>query len=165
MHWVANHTVGGSDDYGWLTCEGGDVDAARIKLFNYAWGFFEAMNRGTHIFCEEPLSLQNGATTRKLGLAAGAIFGAFVASKLEAHWHWVDQSSWKKNVLGRGQMPKGYGLHLPKAKRTKTWIREEVEKNPAFQAEMNAYRSHDFDREPDLYDAWAIKVYGVRILA
>lgn len=163
MHWVASQKID-EDHYGWVVCNSGDPDGARVQLFNYANGFFGFLPEGTHVFCEEPLSLQNGKTTRLLGLAAGAIFGAFVASGVDAHWHWVDQSTWKKEVLGRGAPPKDFDPPVPKAKRTKEWIRQTVRNNPGFLNSLNAIVEADFANQLDLYDAWSLKTYGVRVL-
>jgi hypothetical protein len=70
----------------------------------------------------------------------------------------VDVSSWKKDVLGRGAPPIGL--------KVKEWVREQVRANPAFQNRMRVgdYDEKFFEEEPDLYDAWAIKTYGVRLL-
>lgn len=57
-----------------------------------------------HIFCEEPLALKNGKTTRLLGLAAGAIQAAHY--DFDVFWHWVDVASWKKDVCGNGNIDK-----------------------------------------------------------
>lgn len=58
----------------------------------------------THIFCEEPLALKNGKTTRLLALAAGAIWAAHL--EYSVFWHWVDVASWKKDVCGNGNIDK-----------------------------------------------------------
>lgn len=177
MHWVSSFGIGTDTDagekYGWTECKDKDVDIRRIQLVNYAYQFFHTIHLETfkddapvQIFCEEPLALQNGKTTRLLGLAAGAIYGAFVLSTVNAHWHWVDQSTWKKNVLGRGIRPKGWGADLPKAQQEKDWIMKTVRELPGFQVMITPHvAAEDFDSQPDLYDAWAIKTYGVRVLA
>lgn len=60
-----------------------------------------------HIFCEEPIALKNGKTTRLLGLAAGAIWAAHL--DFDVFWHWVDIASWKKEICGNGGIsPAGY---------------------------------------------------------
>jgi hypothetical protein len=46
-----------------------------------------------HVFAEEPLALQNGKTTRTLGLAAGALWAQHL--KLDIWWHWVDVQTWQ----------------------------------------------------------------------
>jgi hypothetical protein len=176
MHWVSTFGIGRTSDagekYGWVDCMQKNVDERRIQITQYAHQLFVAIEDDRpaspdpiHVFCEEPLALQNGKTTRLLGLAAGAIYGAFVLSELDATWHWVDQSTWKKSVLGRGIKPKGYEGTGPKAGWEKEWIREVIVELPGFMAEDSAVLRQDFDSQRDLYDAWAIKTYGVRALA
>jgi hypothetical protein len=46
-----------------------------------------------HVFAEEPLALQNGKTTRALGLAAGALWAQHL--KFDVWWHWVDVQTWQ----------------------------------------------------------------------
>lgn len=179
LHWVSTFGIGTETDagekYGWLECKDKDVDRRRIETVLYAYALFDKLvdehvptddDQSLHIFCEEPLALQNGKTTRLLGLAGGAIFGAFVVSGLDAYWHWIDQSSWKKAVLGRGIRPKGYTREgWPKAKWEKAWIVETCRELPGFKVDEDPVSILDFDAHLDLYDAWAIKTYGVRELA
>lgn len=92
-----------------------------------------------HIFCEEPLSLRNGKTTRLLGLAAGAIWAAHL--DWDVFWHWVDVAAWKKEVIGKGNA-------------TKEDIRQWSLANGGHE-----------DWDEDHHDAWAISHYGARMLA
>jgi hypothetical protein len=178
FHWVSTFGIGPKSDagekYGWLECQDKDVNVRRVETVEYAWGLFHTIRSDTvsigkdreiHVFCEEPLALQNGKTTRLLGLAAGAIFGAFVCSGINAYWHWVDQSSWKKAILGRGVRPRDFVSDWPKAKQEKAWIVETCRGLPGFRAEEDPVRTLDFDAHLDLYDAWAIRTYGVRVIA
>lgn len=79
-------------------------DVRRIKIHQQAHGFFGMLPDGTHVFCEEPLALQNGKTTRLLGLAAGAVWAAHL--EFDLFWHWVDVATWKKDTVGRGNADK-----------------------------------------------------------
>lgn len=176
FHWVSTFGIGNEDTsrgekYGWLECKDENVDRRRIETVDYARAFFQSVewSRAEHdeisIYCEEPISLKNGKTTRLLGLAAGAIFGAYVCSNLDAYWYWVDVAAWKKSVLGRGTRPKDFVSDWPKAKQEKAWIVETASQMPGFMAESDPVRMQDFDNHLDLYDAWAIKTYGVREVA
>jgi hypothetical protein len=114
-------------------------------LFRAARDFFGTLPPGSSVFCEEPLSLQNGKTSRLLGLAAGAIWAAH--TDYDLFWHWMDVSTWKKE-LGLGSNTK------------KEFVR------PAIEA-MTAFRHEDreqFLTFPDLYDAFAIRLTGARLL-
>lgn len=92
-----------------------------------------------HIFCEEPLALRNGKTTRLLGLACGAIWAAHL--EFDLYWHWVDVASWKKDVIGKGNASKGEIM---------TW--------------SMAHGGHA-DWDEDHHDAFAIGTYGVELMA
>lgn len=123
--------------------------AARL-LFQQAEDVGKESHRAVHVFCEEPLALKNGKTTRLLGLAAGAIWAAHM--EFNIWWHWVDVVSWKKEVVGRGNA-------------SKDDIREFCLGNPAFKKDTrDGPWAGGCDSEPDLYDAWCLKVYGVRWL-
>ena len=162
FHWVASpHTFPESDMYvGSVVVKNDNVDLRRARFAFEAHELFTFhVQPGTHIFCEEPLALQNGKTTRLLGLAAGAIYGAFAISDLDATWHWVDSAHWKKQVLGRGTPPKEFE-YTPKAKRVKAWIREESMKLPGFV--LDHAEDESFEQNWNLYDAFCIKTYGVR---
>lgn len=88
------------------------------------------------IYAEEPLSLQNGKTTRLLTLAAGALWAT--ATRLGIEWYWVDVAHWKKEVVGKGSA-------------TKEMIAEWAVANGAGE-----------EWEQDFYDAYAIMTLGVR---
>lgn len=165
FHWHSSFQIEDYEgDYGWTECRDGDPDTRRMQLVDYGKNLFASLPDGVNIFCEEPLALQNGKTTRLLGLAAGAIWASYVLSYSSAVWHWVDQSSWKKRVLGRGQAPRDFRRDM-KSGREKEWIKCTVANLQQFQDSMNAIREQDFRRQPDLYDAWAICRYGVRVLS
>lgn len=173
FHWVSTKPVYDDDDfaqkYGWVACKDDNPDVRRGEMLNYSHGLFQSLSLNPtpnddtwHVFCEEPLALQNGKTTRLLGLAAGAIWAGFYLAKPNAYWHWVDQSTWKKNVLGRGRRPNDFEYRI-KSKAEKEWIIEQVRKLPGFQADFNdPITAEDFDKQADLYDAYALRTYGVR---
>lgn len=166
IHWVSSFPLGtGDETYGWANCTFKDddprrqADLRRQQIFDYAHGMAAWVPSGTHVYCEEPLALQNGATTRLLGLAAGAVWAAFHVNPV-CHWHWVDVAAWKKLVLGRGNPPKDWSPE-PKSTRTKRWIEECVRNNALFQFQSNPVMLEDFSKQSDLFDAWAIKRYGM----
>jgi len=168
IHWMSNFPVGIDDSYyGWAVCKTQhndlrrQADLRRLSIFRHAGALANSCPRGTHVYCEEPLALQNGQTTRFLGLAAGAVWAAFHTLVHDIDWHWVDQSSWKKAVLGRGSRPRDWDDGGPKTNREKRWIIEQVRSNALFQQQADAIFQEDFDKQPDLYDAWAIRRYGV----
>jgi hypothetical protein len=153
FHWVATKPLydgsgdGDAQTYGFCGMAGMDADERRQILFTTARQFFRSLPEGgAFVFCEEPLALQNGKTTRLLGLAAGAIWAAHL--DFDVTWFWVDVASWKKDVVGKGNA-------------SKEQIRAFCLANPAFQHEP----VHVYEEQPDLYDAWCLKVYGVRQLA
>ena len=123
----------------------GNPDERRIQLFRAAREFFLKLPGGAHVFCEEPISLANGNTTRLLGLAAGAIWAA--STDNDIFWHWMNVSTWKKEL--------GLGANIKKEH-----VRPAIEALPAFRHEDR----EEFLTYPDLYDAWAIRVTGVRLL-
>jgi hypothetical protein len=124
----------------------GSPDERRAQLFRAARDLFATLPDGAHVFCEEPLALKNGATTRWLGLAAGAIWAAHV--DFNFYWYWINVSTWKKE-LGLGANTK------------KEFVRPAIEEMPSFSHENR----EEFLAYPDLYDAWAIRVTGFRLLA
>jgi hypothetical protein len=131
-----------------------DQDVARAELFQMSAEFFEQEDK-CHVFCEAPLALQNGATTRLLCMAAAAVFCGFVQAGSPGYFYWTDPSTWKKSVLGRGSPPGG-GKHKP-------WIRERCHElwPDVFNDELTR---EQFDFEPDLYDAWCLQVHGRRVV-
>ena len=123
----------------------GSPDERRMELLRAARSFFKKIPDGAHVFCEEPLALQNGNTTRLLGLAAGAIWAAHLDYNF--YWHWMNVSTWKQE-LGLGRNTK------------KEFVRPAIEAIPAFKYEDR----EKFLTYPDLYDAWAIRMTGARLL-
>jgi Holliday junction resolvasome RuvABC endonuclease subunit len=138
-------------DLGYVTfkSKAKSAEIRRIEMFGEFRRFMDRVPDGTHIFCEEPLALQNGKTTRLLGLAAGTLYGAFLAVNPDIWWHWVDVAHWKKEVVGRGNA-------------NKADIEEFVRANPAWRSRFGMTPA--FDKRKDLFDAWCLKVYGVRQL-
>ena len=104
-----------------------------------------------HVFCEEPLSLKNGRTNRILALSAGMVLGGFLgsATTYEQHaplfWHWVDNMTWKRHVLKKGNIKK-------------TLIPDIVRAHPAWTEEQR--EEAVFLDDPNLWDAWCILKYG-----
>jgi hypothetical protein len=90
------------------------------------------------IWCEEPLALQNGKTTRLLSLAAGALWD--VADPVtRISWEWVDVSHWKAVIVGNGNADK---------ERIRAFV---LDRDPDLVR---------WDDEPDLYDAYCLRLYG-----
>lgn len=110
-------------------------DARRHGLFAFSRGVFHQLPAGTWIFCEEPIALKNGQTSRLLSLAAGAIWAAH--HDFDVFWYWVNISTWKSEVVGKGNA-------------SKELIQDHVQ---------TAY-DEEFDDE-DSYDAYCIWRYGV----
>lgn len=146
--WVANF-IFAEDRYGWIQCKHKDANDRRNEYTRAAFSMFRSLPPGSHVFCEEPLSLRNGKTNRILGLAAGAIYGAYVIANPDATWHWVDVAHWKKEVVGNGNANK---------ERIRLFVRD----HPRFQDEwMDHVTEEDFEKKKDLYDAWCLMRYGV----
>lgn len=80
------------------------ADVRRVALFLGARLMFEQIPPGSHIFCEEPLALKNGKTTRILNLACGAVWAAHV--QCDITWWWADVSAWKREIIGIGNASK-----------------------------------------------------------
>jgi hypothetical protein len=98
-----------------------------------------------HVFCEEPLALQNGKTTRLLGLAAGALWAQHLG--MDVWWHWVDVATWQSMV---GVKPND---------------RTPDRKDKARQFVLVEYGEMAEDWEEDHCDAGCIAIYGERELA
>jgi hypothetical protein len=142
-----------------------ELENRRATSYLSAKAFFGGISRGTgqelHVFCEEPLALKNGKTTRVLGLAAGAIWAAFVESgglRIGRYWYWVDVAHWKKEVCGKGNLGK------PE-------IRDFCRENPAWEHlskerpfEMSPPYDALFEGDHNLYDAWCLMTYGTRAI-
>lgn len=133
-----------------------DVEERRISTYQHAKKFFMTELHGgiIDVFCEEPLALKNGRTTRVLCLQAGAIWSAHVEVCLEhginSRWHWVDVASWKKRIVGNGNA-------------SKEQIALFCNDSPVFQS-LIEFRGEgvytDHVDNPNLYDAWCVLQYG-----
>lgn len=161
FHWVASESLAGFC-CGWTDAPSNlTTDEARLYLLHGAISLFGKLPPGTHVFVEEPLTLQNGQTTKNLCMAAAAVWCGFQMAKPDAWWFWVDVATWKKAVLGRGIPPREF-KGRSKATRTKDWIRAVAVELPEFQqyTEKVGLGPEHFDAEPDLYDAWGLMQYG-----
>ena len=119
-----------------------DADARRIDACHQFQLFAKAIPEGVHIFCEEPLALKNGKTTRLLGLMAGALWGQVVGHNL--WWHWVDVATWKKEVVGKGNVSK---------EQIQEFVREHLRRVGI---------PDEYEQVPDLFDAHCLAMYGRR---
>lgn len=82
-------------------------DIRRIKLYEATQEAIRGLcgyGDDVHVFCEEPISLRNGKTNRLLALAAGAIWAAHL--DFDVYWHWVNISTWKQKIVGKGSASK-----------------------------------------------------------
>lgn len=160
FHWVASGEMPPlAQRYGWVSQpEREDPEVSRLELLRAARQFFVGLPSGSSVFCEEPLALQNGRTTRLLNLAAGAIWSAFMVVNPDATWHWVDNVTWKREVLGRGSPP-NRGKHKP-------WIEETLLTSEEFVGWLHQDLGSraDFLDQTDLYDAWCLMRYGVGVV-
>lgn len=119
-------------------------DLRRIRLVDETRRYLTRLPAMSHVFCEQPLALRtNGRTTVLLCKAAGAIWTTHLG--LDLTWWWVDNNTWKSEVLG---------FKLKKGKEGKRQIQEWVHEEHGV----------EFDCE-DLYDAFCIKLYGEKVLA
>jgi hypothetical protein len=109
------------------------------------------------VYAEEPLALQNPATTRVLSLAAGALFdrahsvarmGQQTGLGHELHWTWIDVAHWKRVIVGNGNADKAA-------------IRQFVLDSGS----MADYEVVTYEEEPDLYDSRCLRDYGVAALS
>ena len=115
-----------------------EPDVRRKQLHFDAVHVFGRLQARSHVFCEEPLALKNGKTTRLLGLAAGAIWAGHL--RYDIFWHWVDVAAWKKSQIGKGNATKD---------EIREWCRSE-----GFYSDVE-----------DLNDAYAIARHGASLLA
>lgn len=134
------------------------IDKKRLQLRRTfrAWLVWEYGGGGVvepppvAIYCEEPLALQNGKTTRQLSLAAGALWDVahelLDEAQIQMTWHWVDVSHWKRVVVGNGNADKDA-------------IREYVI------ATFDDVPVDEWDEEPDLYDSRCLLQYGLHAQA
>lgn len=119
------------------------TDAARIELA-VSWAAYvnRAVMPGDVIVCEEPLSLQNGKTSRVLAMACSAIYVATYTLVGEgvpldwAEWRWADVSHWKRTIIGNGNANK---------EQIEQWVKDNL--------------SLEFP-EPDFYDCQGILEFG-----
>jgi Holliday junction resolvasome RuvABC endonuclease subunit len=135
--WHAVTLDGDRLDTEWFQDDTGNADQRRIMLYHSARLFFRRLPDGTHVFCEEPLALKNGRTTRQLALAAGAIWAAHM--DLDIWWHWVDVSTWKHQIIGNGNASK---------QMVALWLN----------------RQHIAYPDQDFYDAHCLALYGRKAL-
>jgi hypothetical protein len=94
------------------------------------------VGQDTLIFCETPLALKNPATTFILQTAAGAMWHC--AHMLGCQWVWVNNSTWKKEIVGKMKAGK--------------------QKPQIIAAMREKYDSDHF--EEDFYDSDGILEYG-----
>lgn len=174
FHWVSNSPLwdGSGDDpapgkVGFIQA-GADTEQRRAISYYSAKSFFGGIASGTsdelHVFCEEPLALKNGKTTRILSLAAGAIWAAFVesgGSRVDRWWYWVDVAHWKKEVCGNGNIGKE---EIRMFCRTNPGWQALSREAPATEDEVIAPYGFAFEDNHNLYDAWCLQVYGTRQL-
>lgn len=139
------HMVGldGTQEYIWVDPKKfPDPDDRRQDLYVWSVEAFSNIPTTSIVACEEPLALQNGKTTRILGLAAGAIWAAHL--QFDVFWTWVNVSTWKRETVGKANANKDQVIE---------WVKENM--------------GLDFDelgkKGEDFYDAAAI-AYCVRKL-
>jgi len=177
FHWVSNSAIrdgraGGAppQKVGHIMIKG-DIDTRRVLTYMGARDLFRVLPPvETHIFCEEPLALQNGKTTRVLGIQAGIIWAGFIEGVDDDHvpryWYWVDVAHWKKEVCGKGNINKD---DIRMFCRTNPgWLNLSRER-PGHHDDPTLYPAsftYDtlFEDNLNLYDAWCLMVYGVRQL-
>lgn len=116
----------------------GHPDVRRTILYRAAVEIF-ATTKAKWVFCEEPLALQNGKTTRLLGLAAGAVWAAHLETDI--FWGWAGVTEWKKRVVGKGNASK-----------------DEV-------TEWSKANGGGDDWDEDNHDAYAIARFGASVVA
>lgn len=123
----------------------GNPDVRRHALCDsfrsYLW--LVVNDQPARIFCEEPLALQNGKTTRLLGLAAGALWREHAF--FDAYWFWTSNSTWGKYVGIKGNMKSEERKAVAKA-----WAIE---------------RGAPEDLDEDHYDAFCIRRHGIEVLS
>lgn len=81
-----------------------DPDVRRATLCEHFDTYLGGVPINTWVFCEEPLALKNGQTTRLLGLSAGALWE--VGHRRRVQWTWVDVATWKRVIVGNGNADK-----------------------------------------------------------
>lgn len=165
FHWSSSEPIPEGSDVDILSqmgyvAVGTSVEARRVSIYLMVLRLFRGLPANTHVFCEEPLALRNGKTTRLLSLAAGAIWAAFVKANSEqsdrsCFWYWADVAQWKKVVTGYGNSSKEdikqFCLHDDKFRRFSS---------RAAGPGLPLYASM-CESNPNLYDAWCLMEYGV----
>jgi Holliday junction resolvasome RuvABC endonuclease subunit len=134
--WQTGVTAATPDTH--IELRAGNPDIRRKILYDHVYTVMQMITAGddeVHVFCEEPLALRNGKTTRLLGLAAGACWSAHLS--FNVFWHWANVSEWKREVIGKGNA-------------TKDEIRA-----------WSVAHSGDPAWEEDSHDAYAIATYGL----
>jgi len=149
---------------GWAIV-GGDAMDRRHVMFSIAKEFFSQLPEGSNVFVEEPLILpKNIETTRKLVMMGGVLEAAFWQANPDAAWFWVDVSTWRRLVLGRGSGRKEFMKDLARAK-TLDDLRERWLKMEERHFTRDDGLLATYDLQPDLYDAHCIMLYGRQALA
>lgn len=148
----AEDALDGPLTYGWLKSTSKDHQERAIMMYRLAQLFFGSLPAGTSIFCEEPIFLRtNIDTTRKLNMAAAALYFAFVQARPDATWHWVDISTWRKHVLGKGG---GTSAEM------KQMAADHVRRGWNLQKDWPLDTEASYDNHRDLYDAHCLMDYG-----
>lgn len=115
--------------------------AAAVSLRDVAG----APGEPVHLFVERPLALRNPDTNIKLGLAAGALWGAHL--RHDVFWWWVQIASWQRMV----------------------GVKSGTDKTPVIKAKSKAYAMERYgladDLDEDHYDAANIGGWGEAELA
>lgn len=131
-----------------------DPEERRVLVYAEAKKLFRnILQNDNDVYCEEPLALKNGKTTRTLCLIAGAIWAAHVevctTDRIDSRWHWVDVSSWKMRIPGNGNA-------------SKEMIRDFCIGSQLFAVECLRTVGMESDHEENLnlYDAWCLLQYG-----
>lgn len=109
-----------------------DPDKRRAQLADTFGSWLLSLPEKPQVYAEEPLALQNGKTTRLLGLAAGALWQA--GRDVGVEWHWVDVAMWKRVIVGNGNADKEeIRLYVIGGPRGQT--------DPVYEAELDLYDS------------------------
>lgn len=140
FHSTPDHRKKGNEAYK-------SADVRRAELANAFGAYLLWLPPGTHIFCEEPLALKNGKTTRILSLAAGSLWDRAAVVSDNLIWHWVDVAHWKRVIVGNGNA-------------NKTKIQDHVVENDKLTKKLLAL----YGDQPDFFDAKCLLKYGLQAL-